>query len=151
MVAVTPPDDAAREAHTICAGFGGARFVTPVAAALRERDERIKLLQNESVPMLYGEPMICEEHFWLLWPHDACAGPGMQLKAASGYRDKIATLTTRVEALERAIRWALGEGDSDFGDHIHPHREPRYCWRTDNQFPPNPHKPSPPLRKRAAR
>ena len=35
------------------------------------------------IPMLMGQPMVCEQHPWRLWPdNDAdCAGPGMQLGA----------------------------------------------------------------------
>jgi hypothetical protein len=45
-------------------------------------------------------------------------------------------LTERVTVLEAAIRWALGEGDSDFGDNIPTVRflggkPARYWWRTE--------------------
>ena len=44
------------------------------------------------VESIAGEPMICEQHFWMLWPHDDCAGPGMPLSGANGYHDQLAAL-----------------------------------------------------------
>lgn len=49
-------------------------------------------------------------------------------------RDHHELMATRAErrlaALEAAVRWALGEGDSDFGDHI-PEGKGRYWWRSE--------------------
>ena len=42
----------------------------------------------------------------------------------------IATLNERICEMEAAIRWALGEGDSDFGNNV-PDGAPRYWWRTE--------------------
>jgi hypothetical protein len=55
-----------------------------------------------------------------------CADVLAHLKSAVG--DK-----ARVAELEAAIRWALGEGDSDFGDNIPPSNgRPRpFWWRTE--------------------
>lgn len=39
-------------------------------------------------------------------------------------------LEARIRDLEVAIRWALGEGDSDFGDAV-PVDAPRYWWRKE--------------------
>ncbi len=39
------------------------------------------------IPLIAGEPMVCERHFWRLWPDNdpECPGPGMPLGAAQGY------------------------------------------------------------------
>jgi hypothetical protein len=66
-----------------------------LAERTAERDE------HAHVPMFYGEVMICEKHFWLLWPHGDCAGPGMQLKDAEGYRKQLDRLR---EALNESKR-----------------------------------------------
>ena len=36
------------------------------------------------IDMIAGEPMVCEQHPWLLWPSrdPDCGGPGMPLSAA---------------------------------------------------------------------
>ena len=36
------------------------------------------------IPWIVGQPMVCEQHPWLLWPDgdEDCAGPGMPLMAA---------------------------------------------------------------------
>lgn len=52
--------------------------------------------------------------------------------------DRIAELEARVKELEEAIEWALGEGDSDFGDNIPPGIG-KYWWRKElraRAFPP---------------
>lgn len=45
----------------------------------------------------------------------------------------IAQRDARIAELERAIRWALGEGDSDFGDHLPDdlRKAPPFWWRTE--------------------
>lgn len=44
--------------------------------------------------------------------------------------DEIARLLADNERLRGAISWALGEGDSNFGDNT-PDNAPRYWWRTE--------------------
>ena len=75
-----------------------ATFDVGVAAPL------ILLAVNEALPvlrdyeavlegmpeMIAGEVMVCEEHFWLQWPHDDCPGPGMHLEAAQGVAVRLA-------------------------------------------------------------
>ena len=58
-------------------------------------------------------------------------------KEANALRDRIETLhdqrhteARKCDVLAAAIRWALGEGDSDFGDHT-AHGAPRYWWRKE--------------------
>lgn len=41
------------------------------------------------------------------------------------------TLASRLKEAEDAIRWALGEGDSDFSDKIPKARAWRYWWREE--------------------
>ncbi len=42
---------------------------------------------GRAVSMIGGEPMVCEQHPWLLWPDNdtECSGPGMPLSGAEGY------------------------------------------------------------------
>ena len=53
-----------------------------------------------------GEPMVCEEHFWRLWPagdDEGCPGPGMPLSGAEGYDKQMDKLKgERGAAIERA-------------------------------------------------
>src|ERR1035437_3363568 len=44
--------------------------------------------------------------------------------------DQRHTEARKCDVLAAAIRWALGEGDSDFGDHT-AHGAPRYWWRKE--------------------
>ena len=41
------------------------------------------------------------------------------------------TLQERVKELETAVRWALGEGDSDFAEPVMLGGTPRYWWRAE--------------------
>lgn len=44
---------------------------------------------------------------------------------------EITELRATVARLEAAISWALGEGDSDFGDREGDTKQPRYWWRIE--------------------
>lgn len=66
---------------------------------------------------------------------DQAAQGGDRIKVALGWPDslnsvpsRVKTLQAKVAALEAAIAWALGEGDSDFGDNM-PAKAPPYWWR----------------------
>lgn len=50
------------------------------------------------------------------------------LKSHQAAQEQISELQRTAERLECAIRWANGEGDSDFGDNVPP-GAPRYWWR----------------------
>lgn len=44
---------------------------------------------------------------------------------------EITELRATVARLEAAISWAMGEGDSDFGDREEGDKQPRYWWRAE--------------------
>ena len=58
----------------------------------------------------------------------ACANA---VEAYDEVRAECDTLRARVAELEGAILWALGEGDSDFGDKMPADGRPRFWWRRE--------------------
>lgn len=62
-------------------------------------------MPDEQIPMLAGEPMVCEQHFWRLWPDNDgdCPGPGMTLSGAEGYQKQLDRLRESLAAVRRRM------------------------------------------------
>jgi hypothetical protein len=46
-------------------------------AALREQSRDPHSIRKDDLP---DNAIVCEAHLWLVWPHHACAGPGMSVE-----------------------------------------------------------------------
>ena len=62
----------------------------PHRHATEQEMESGAMVLAPEIPWMVGQPMVCEQHPWLLWPDGdkECAGPGMPLMAGEhNYRN----------------------------------------------------------------
>ena len=50
------------------------------------------------------EVWICEKHYWMIWPHDDCPGPGMLLSSIEGWWERIKALEGKIKETRAFVR-----------------------------------------------